>query len=93
VFIMPSNADTGALEDLCLSALEGDPAMRCVSDFIQCVQQAVDNTPENPAKARIHAFLSSREDPELRLGEAAQRGYLPWGAAAFEQLIQFVRDL
>ena len=49
--------------------------------------------PKRPSLARIHAFLASREDPELRLGEAAQRGYLPWENAAFHQLIEFVRSL
>ena len=93
VFIMPGNGDSGALENLCLSALENDPAMRCVSDFVQCVQQSLSSPPQNLAKARIHAFLSSRQDPELRLGEAAQRGHLPWEAAAFQQLVIFLKTL
>ena len=93
VFIMPGDGESGALEDLCLRALEGDTAMQCVSAFMQCVEQTVTPVPNNLPKARIHAFLASREDPELRLGEAAQRGYLPWENAAFHQLIEFVRSL
>ncbi len=93
VFVMPDNSAGGALEDLCLATLEGDPAMPCVADFLQCVNGVVETPPQNVAKARMHAFLASREDSELRLGEAAQRGYLPWGNAAFESLTEFLTNL
>ncbi len=93
VFIMPDNANPGALENLCLTALADDPAMGCVEDFMQCVQAAVATPPADAAKARMHAFLASREDPELRLGEAGQRGYLPWGNPAFDGLAQFLRTI
>ena len=93
VFIMPGHAKSGALEDLCLSALKDDPATPCVAEFMQCVKQSVLKVPHNEAKARMHVFLASRKDPELRIGEAAQRGYLPWSNAAFTQLIEFVRGV
>ena len=93
VFVMPDNVKCGALENLCLSALEDDPVILCVSEFMQCVWQSVERVPANDAKARMHAFLASREDPELRLGEAAQRGFLPWGNMAFAQLIGFLRRM
>ena len=93
VFVMPDNSAEGALEDLCLATLEGDPAMPCVADFLQCVNGVVETPPQNVAKARMHAFLASREDSELRLGEAAQRGYLPWGNAAFDPLTEFLTNL
>ena len=93
VFIMPNNADAGALENLCLTALADDPAMECVEAFMQCVQVAVATPPADAAKARMHAFLASREDPELRLGEAGQRRYLPWDNPAFADLAQFLRAI
>ena len=93
VFIMPDNAKCGALENLCLSALEDDPVISCVSEFMQCVRQSAEKGPGNEAKAKVHAFLASREDPELRLGQAAHRGYLPWENTAFEQLIGFLRRM
>ena len=93
VFIMPGNAEGGALEDLCLRALLDDPAMNCVSEYMQCIQEHAGQVPQNPAKARIHAFLASRVDPELRLGEAAQRGYLPWDDSAFVQVIEFAKAI
>ena len=93
VFIMPDNSGNGALEKLCLAVLADDPAMACVEDFIKCVNENVSAQPRQQDKARIHAFLASREDPELRLGEAAQRGYIPWNHPAFADLAQFLRNL
>ena len=93
VFIMPDNAGSGALEHLCLSALADDPAMPCVDDFLRCLDGRVPMLPRDEDKARIHAFLASREDPELRLGEAAQRGYISWGHPAFDQLAGYLRTL
>ena len=93
VFIMPGDAAGGALEDLCLRALWDDPAMNCVSEYMKCIQEHSCQVPKNPAKARMHAFLASRVDPELRLGEAAQRGYLPWGDSAFVQVIEFAKAI
>ena len=93
VFIMPDNSGEGALEDLCLAALKDAPAMPCVAEFLRCVNAAVERPPQNPAKARMHAFLASREDPELRLGEAGQRRYLPWDNPAFADLAQFLRAI
>ena len=93
VFIMPDNSGNGALEKLCLTVLANDPAITCVEDFLKCVNENVTAQPQPQDKARIHAFLSSRKDPELRLGEAAQRGYIPWDNPAFDRLSQFLRSL
>ena len=83
----------GNWRDLCLWALEGEPEMQCVSEFMQCIEDHSGVVPKNPAKGRVYAYLASKEDPELRLGEAAQRGYLPWGDSAFVQLIDFVKSV
>lgn len=93
IYIMPDNASTGALEKLCLSALADEPAMPCVDEFLQCVNDTVGSSPSDGDKARIHAFLASRQDPELRLGEAAQRGYIPWSHPALTDLGQFLINL
>ena len=93
VFIMPDNSGPGALERLCLNAWAGDPAMSCVDAFMQCVQDNVDMTPNAADKARVHAFLASRETPDLRLGLAAQQGYLPWNNPAFAALSTFLQNL
>lgn len=93
IFIMPDNSSAGALEQLCLSALADDPATPCIEEFLACVNSRSASQPRDQSKARIHAFLASREDPELRLGEAAQRGYIPWNGPAFAPLAQFLHSL
>src|SRR6266511_2045577 len=40
VFIMPDNRATGALEDLCLTAIAGEPSLACVEPFLNCVSAA-----------------------------------------------------
>ena len=93
VFLLPDNQRDGMLEDLCLDGVQGDGAMPCVDDFFQCVARNAARNPTPMAKARVHAWLSSQPVPDLRLGEAAQKGYWPLSAAAFQPLIQFLQGL
>src|SRR5205814_7104961 len=74
VFILPDNLRNGMLEDLCLDTVQADGAMSCVTDFFQCVLQKAGRQPSPLAKARVHAWLASQVVPDLRLGEAAEKG-------------------
>ena len=93
VFVMPNNSDEGELEHLCLEALQDDLAMPCTEDFVECFTEALDELPENLAKAKMHAFLSSREKSYLHIGEAADAGYFPWRHSAFAALAEFLSNL
>ena len=93
VMILPNGKASGMLEDLCLAAVVNDPAMPCVEQYFDCVQKQVGFLPRNISKAKIHTFLSSKVEPDKRLGEAAQAGYWPWDNAAFDQIKQFLRLL
>jgi hypothetical protein len=93
VMILPDGETPGMLEDLCLKSVEEDPAIRCVDEYFECLQERLGRLPSNLSKARVHAFLASRERPDLRLGEAAQKGHWPWGHPAFEQVRQFLNAL
>ena len=94
IFVMPDNSGNGALEDLCLSAVTDDPAMPCVNEFMECLTQRAVSPPENrKAKARMQAFLASRNDPDSRLGIAAARGYFEWSHPSFSILAEFLRAL
>ncbi len=87
------------LEDLCLAAVTKDPstrsAMHCVDDYFKCLgeQAGISHKINALPKARIHAFLASRPDPELRLGEAAQRGYFPLDSPVFKPVIDYLTQL
>ena len=91
--ILPPDAENGALEDVCLASVAEDPAMNCVEDYFDCVERTPSGGPRAnwTSKARVHAFLSSRERPDLRLGEAAERGVWRFGAPAFDSLKTVLR--
>ena len=91
--IIPPNSESGALEDVCLASVAEDPAMACVEDYFRCVERRALDGPKaaRMSKARVHAFLSSRENPSLRLGEAAERGVWRFDAPAFSPLKDILR--
>jgi hypothetical protein len=96
VMVMPPNKEgtNHMLEDLCLEAVKDDPAMRCVDQYIECLkEQNITHTDNRTAKARLHAFLASQREPDLRLGEAAQAGYWPWDQPTFDPVKGFLRQL
>lgn len=90
VLIVPYESNQGMLEDLCLRSVADDPAMKCVDTYFECLNNSLNALPPNMSKAKVHAFLSSRSQPDLRLGEAAQAGYWPWTSQAFTEIKKFL---
>lgn len=86
VMILPNGKDSGELEDLCIKAVKDDPAMVCVKQYFDCLEEQLEFLPGNLSKAKIHAFLASREKTVKTLGIAAQVGYLPWDNPVFSQI-------
>lgn len=95
IMIIPSLQQQGALEDLCLQAIANDPAMTCVAQYFDCIVQQGLNKPKGKelSKAKVRVFLSSREDPTLSLGIAAQKGYWPLDDNAFKTVRKFLQAL
>jgi len=93
VLILPPGANQGAIEDLCLQAVEGDPAMACVQAFFSCLSDQSVVSPANTAKARVQVFLASRPKAGMSLGVAARRDYWPWDNPAFDGVKQFLQQL
>ncbi len=82
------------LEDLCLAAVADDPAMSCVDEYFKCLgQQQILQKEFAIPKARLHAFLASRERPGLRLGEAAEKNDIPLDSPVFGPVTDFLRQL
>jgi len=80
------------LETLCLEAVREDPALACVEAYVDCLEHLA-IAPHPADKARAQTFLASRPRAGLLVGEAAQAGYWPFGAGAFESLSTFLRSL
>jgi hypothetical protein len=93
VLILPDCVSPGMIETLCMQALGGDAAIPCISEYLECVEREAGIIPAPIDKATIQAFLASRARPGLQLGQAAHAGYLPWNAAAFDQLKRFLRAM
>ncbi len=73
VMILPDGETPGMLEDLCLRSVAEDPAMSCVDEYFRCLEGWLQELPRNPSKARVRAFLASREWLEEAHFEYLQR--------------------
>ncbi len=94
VLILPPGEPEGMLEDVCLGAVQADPAMPCVEEYIECIKSNVRNwRDQHRKKASVQAFLASRPEPGLKLGEGAKLGYWNWGHEVYGPIRQFVEDL
>lgn len=85
VYLMPRKGAAGSLEDLCLEAVSSRPEMQCVDSFFSCLKTRGGSYPRNESKARVQAFLASKEST-LQFGAASEKGYWPWDCPAFEGL-------
>jgi hypothetical protein len=93
VMILPGGGKHGMLEDLCLKSVESDPAMFCVKQYCQCLQQKCPSLPKNTSKAKVQVFLASRKEVEKGLGVAARDGCWPFHDAAFDEVKRFIETV
>jgi len=93
VIILPGASRQGTLEDLCLEAVAGDPAFTCLGRYFDCLKEVGVRGPRNLSRAQMQVFLASRTEAGKRLGEAAQAGYLPLDAPAFDELKRFLKTV
>src|SRR5579875_372238 len=84
VWLLPGADRPGEIEDLCLASVTSDPALACVDSYMACLSTHVPKFSPT-AKAKFYAFLSSRPNPRLRLGEAAERGIWSFNHPAVDE--------
>jgi hypothetical protein len=92
IMLVPSGATNGMLEDLCLAALQSEPIMECINNYFVCLEKNGKNQ-RYPSKARIHVYLASLAESDLRLGEAAKNGYIPFNKTEFNDAKTFLKML
>lgn len=90
VLVLPDSDTPGMLEDLCLRTVAEDPAMHCVTEFAHCVESLSTDPVDMKPKALVQAFLASRPNPGLLLGQAAAKGYWPWDSEEFAHVRDFL---
>lgn len=93
VMILPWDNRNGVLEDVCLASVKEDPAMTCVDAYLTCVCEQGGSSPRNLSKAKAHAFMASRTEPCVRVGEGALKGYWNFDHPAFDQIKEFLAQL
>lgn len=92
IFIMPGNAQTGMLEDLCLQTVQEHPAMQCVNLFSECVSH-LSTLPDNWAKTKAQTFLAAMPEIVNSVGLGAQKGYWNFDSHILDPLRIFLEQL
>ena len=93
VLILPDANTPGMLETLCLRSVADDPAMKCVDDYFNCVQEKLGFFPKTKDKSQAQAFMASRFETVWQLGEAAQKGYWQLDHTTFDHVKRFINGL
>ena len=93
--VVPHDVEGTMIEDVCLDSVKTDPVMECVDRYFECISQTNIQGPREVwmSKARVHAFLASRDRPDLRLGEAAEKGLWTFDTDAFLPLKDLLKIL
>ena len=93
--VIPHGRENGMIEDVCLDSISDDPAMDCIERYFECIGESVTSGPREvwSSKARLHAFLASRDRPDLRIGEAADAGVWNFDHESFLPLKDLLKSL
>ncbi len=77
--VIPPGAIKEQIEDLCLAAIKEYNELECVENYFNCLKEKLplDKFPKDLSKAKIQAFLASREESVPHLGIAAKKGFFP----------------
>ena len=93
VLVLPDANTPGMLETICLRSVTDDPAMKCVDEYLNCVQEQLGYLPKTIDKAQVQAFMASRPETVWQLGEAAQKSYWQLNHPTFDHVKRFMNDL
>jgi len=93
VLVLPDANTPGMLETICLRSVTDDPAMKCVDEYFNCVQEQLGYLPKTINKAQVQAFMASKPETVWQLGEAAQKNYWQLDHPTFDHVKRFMNDL
>ncbi len=86
-------ANSGELEDLCLSAIEGEVGYSCIQPYLDCASAQGRVLPGKLSKAKLHAYIAVSRLPGARLREAALANIIPIGSSSFDRLTSLMRSI
>lgn len=93
IFILPGLQNEGMLENLCLETVSDHTVMPCINQFLECIEKKSKEPPKNKSKAKAHSFLAAMPESDLRVGEAAKKGYWNFNHSALQPLTVFLKKL
>lgn len=92
--ILPGGGAAGMLETLLCRSFESEPVKGCIDDFFACVDGLPNSGPAvRRDKARAHAYLATRPEPQVSVGVAAQKRYWDLDHRAFAGIRAFLQSL
>lgn len=91
VFIL--GGDGGMLETLLNRTVAQEPEQECVDLFLECLERVRGVPIPRPEKARSHAWIATRDRPEVSVGVAAKKGYWSLEHPALDDLRAFLQGL
>ena len=93
VLILPDGRSPGMLETLLNRSFADDSVNGCIDVFFQCVNDLPNGQIQRPEKARTHAYLSTRPEPQFSVGVAAKNNYWDLDHKEFEPIRSFLAGL
>ncbi len=93
VMILPGPNRTGMLETLLWDTIRDDEVRVCIDAFFDCVEELHGEALHRPHKSRARAFLATKHDPHLSVGNAAKRGYWDLDHLALGPVRTFLREI
>ena len=91
VLIVPADGP-GMLETALCRTFAGQPIAACIDEFMACAADAGE-LHRASAKARAHAYLSTRQRPGSDVGVAARQGFWNLDHSALNPIADFVRAI
>lgn len=91
IMILPEPDKKGELEDVCINSLLNKPEMECIENYMNCVSQKTKRILPNLSKSKIYTYIAGSNEPELRLGEASEKGLFNWDDPAFDLVKSFLK--
>lgn len=92
VMIIPNDRDSGDFENVLLPCVERDPVSPCIDAYFECIASLNIPSPCDLDKAKVLAYLASREEYVRDFGIAAEKGYWDWASPELSWIVARIRD-
>jgi len=91
IWMMPNNADQGAVEDFLLRLIPEDDSLLPIAEA--CLEEVPDENQPDQSKALFRTWLAWQEEPGRPLGPAVTEGYFDLEADLAQRFVDWIRQL